>query len=532
MPRPFVRSGGLVLLGWLGAVAGPAAAQGGSYHFRTDPIAWTVCTDALIDGLECATYAVPLDYRDKGGATLTLALRRMPATGTAKGSLFFNPGGPGGTGTLQFPQWYGLFPQAVRENFDIVSWDPRGIGQSTRAQCYANGDEEAAVIGAFEAFPATYAEQAAWRDGYTAFSRACADRTGDVLSHLSTADVARDLEQLRLASGGAPLNYWGVSYGTILGATYANLFPDNIRSLVLDGNLSPQSWTAGGDPNPQWPLGDRIGSYRVAEVFEHFLQLCTAAGPDACAFAEPSLDLTRQKWTDLLNRLSRGPIELRTKAGPRTITLAGLVGKVSDGMDIVWPVPGASGWVATAEALQTLHETAKSPPPAPARPETARPDSKPAPYEGAEGVIAVMCGDAPTVTLDRFPTLASEAMLRSGHFGLATSFAEFPCSTWTIRAADPYSGPWNTPLSARPLVVNTTHDPSTPMPNAEEMIDALPGAVLLRVNGYGHTTLLNPSTCANDRIAAYLTEGTLPPPDTFCAKDRQPFEQPDGAATK
>lgn len=522
--------GGLAVLWIFGA--GAVAAEDSAYHFRTEPIAWVACKDPLIDGLECATYDVPLDYRETGGKTLTLALRRMPASGTSKGIVFFNPGGPGGTGTLQFPQWYGLFPQAVRENFDIVSWDPRGIGESTRAQCYDNGDEEAAVIGAFEAFPVTYAEQAAWHEGYSAFSKACADKAGEVLSHLSTADVARDLEQLRLASGGAPINYWGVSYGTILGATYANLFPDNIRSFVLDGNLSPQAWTAGGDPNPQWPLGDRIGSYQVAEVFEHFLQLCTAAGREACAFAEPSLDLTRRKWTSLLDRLSIGPIELKTKSGTRNITLAALVGQVSDGMDIVWPVPGASGWTAAAEALQALHEAAKAPPSAPTKAEAAKPDSKPAAYEGAEGVLAVMCGDAPTVTIDRFPTLASEVMLRSGYLGLATSFNEYPCSTWTIRAADPYRGPWNRKLSARPLVVNTTHDPSTPMQNAEQMIEVLPGAVLLRVNGYGHTTLLNQSSCANDLIGTYVNNGTPPPPDTFCAQDRQPFEMPDGAATK
>jgi pimeloyl-ACP methyl ester carboxylesterase len=501
----------------------PAAGQD-AYHFRDAPIEWSACPDPAIERIECATYDVPLDYRQPGGPTLKLALRRMRAEGPSKGVLFFNPGGPGGTGTGQFPQWYGQFPEEVRLSFDLVSWDPRGIGESTRAQCFDNGEQEAALIGVLGAFPTSYDEQRAWTDAYARFSEACAEKAADTLRHLSTADVARDLEQLRLASGGGPLNYWGVSYGTLLGATYANMFPDNIRALVLDGNLSPLAWTANGDPHPQWPLGDRIGSYVVADVFKHFLQLCAAAGPEKCRFAAANYDLTQRKWNDLLNRLSEGPIDLKLETGVRQITLSDLVEQISDGMDIVWPLPGASGWASIGEALQSLHEAGKAAPRAAAQAKPASVSSEPSAYEGAEGVTAVMCGDAPSVSAGRFATLASEVQLRSGYFGLSTSYQEFPCSSWTIRAVDPYRGPWNAMASAAPLVVNTTHDPSTPMPNAEAIASLMPGAVLLRVNGFGHTTLLNRSTCANDHIAKYLVDGEMPPPDSWCEQDRQPFE--------
>jgi pimeloyl-ACP methyl ester carboxylesterase len=516
----------------LGAGTLPAAAQHTIYHFKDDPIAWSACPDAAIVGLECANYQVPLDYRHADGTTIDLALRRMPATDVATGILFFNPGGPGGTGTGQFPQWYGQFPEAVRQSFDIVSWDPRGVGESTQAKCFDDGSAEAALIGDLGAFPTSYTEQGKWSVAYAALSEACAAKAANILAHFSTADVARDLEQLRLAAGGAKLNYWGVSYGTFLGATYANLFPDNIRTLVLDGNLSPLAWTANGNPKPQWPLGDRIGSYAVADVFQHFLRHCAAAGMEKCAFAEASYDLTALKWNALLNRLSAGPIELKSVDGVRTITLNTLVGQISDGMDIVWPLPGANGWASVGQALQALHEAGKAAPSAAGATAEARPaavstavGAASGRYDGAEGVIAVICGDAPTVALDRFPTLASEAQLRSGYFGLSTSYAEFPCSSWIIRAADPYAGPWNTPLSVPPLVVNTTHDPSTPMPNAEAMVDLLSGARLLKVNGYGHTTLLNRSTCANDLIATYLLDQKLPSPDIWCTQDRQPFEE-------
>lgn len=510
----------------------PAAARGTAYHFKDAPIEWSACPDPMIEGLECAAYAAPLDYREAEGATIQLALRRMPARGgAAKGILFFNPGGPGGTGSGQFPQWYGQFPAAVRQSFDIVSWDPRGIGESTQGQCFDSADKEAALLGDLGAFPTTFAEQKAWNDAYAAFAKACAANASEILAHVSTADTARDLEQLRIAAGGAKLNYWGVSYGTFLGATYANLFPDNIRALVLDGNLSPLAWTADGVSNPQWTIGDRIGSYEVAGVFEHFLQLCAAAGPDRCGFAAANYDLTRQKWNDLLTRLSEGPIELTSGGGRREITLNTLVGQISDGMDIVWAIPGANGWASIGQALQAIHEAGKAAPvsrsggtagsAAPAAPAGPAPST----YDGAEGATAVICGDAPSVSPERFPTLSSEVMLRSGYFGLSTSYAQLACTTWTIGAADPYLGPWDAPLSAAPLIVNTTHDPSTPMQNAEAMADLLPGAVLLRVNGYGHTSLLNQSTCANDLIAAYLLDRKLPPPNVWCTQDRQPFEE-------
>jgi pimeloyl-ACP methyl ester carboxylesterase len=497
------------------------------YHFGDAPIEWSACSDPMIDGLECAVYQVPLDYRQVDGPSLELALRRMRATGEAPtGTLFFNPGGPGGTGSVQFPQWYGLFPEAVRRSFDIVSWDPRGIGESTQPRCFEDSAQEAALIGDLGAFPATYDEQRIWKNAYGKFAEACAANAAEMLAHLSTADTARDLEQLRIAAGGGLMSYWGVSYGTFLGATYANLFPENVRALVLDGNLSPLAWTADGDGDPQWPLGDRIGSYQVANVFDHFLQLCAAAGPDRCAFAAANYDLTRRKWRDLLDRLSAGPIELSSDSGARTITLNKLVGRISAGMDVVWAIPGAKGWTSIARTLQAIHEAGKAPPHPLAKAAPATPaDSAPAPYDGDEGVIAVMCGDAPTVSLERFPTLASEIMLRSGYFGLWTSYWQFPCSSWAVDAADPYAGPWNARSAAAPLVVNTTHDPSTPMQNAEAMAGLLPGAVLLIIDGYGHTTLLNRSSCADALIAAYLTKLEPPPPGTRCTQDRQPFEE-------
>ena len=496
--------------------------------FGTVPIAWQACDEAPVAGLECAVYTVPLDYRDPSGTTIQLALRRMPATGAHRvGTLFFNPGGPGGTGTGQFVEWLGQFSPAVRARFDIVSWDPRGVGESTAVQCFASPEAEGAVLGRVGAFPVTFVEQAAFVTTWRTFADACAAAQPDLLAHVSTADTARDLEQLRIASGGEDLNYWGVSYGTFLGATYANLFPAHIRALVLDGNLSPLAWTANGDPSPQQTIGQRIGSQQAPEVFALFLQFCTAAGREACPFAESSVDLTTRKWEDLLNRLSQGSVTIQTANGPRAMDLSTLVGQIDNSLDIVWPIPGASGWPATGAAMQMIYEAAN----APAVASSPVPDEGPASptastqsYAGPEQALAVTCGDTASPSLERLPSLAAESQLEAGYFGLSTLYNDYPCTFWGVAAADPYTGPWDTPLSANPLIVNTTHDPSTPMQNAEQMAELLPGAVLLRVNGYGHTSLLNTSTCADELISAYLTETKLPLPDTWCAQDRQPFQ--------
>lgn len=503
-----------------------ADSSDGRYAFSRKAIAWAPCPATTVAGLQCATYTVPLDYRHAEGKTITLALRRMPATGTSRGTVFFNPGGPGGTGTGQFPEWLGQFPAQLRQSYDLVSWDPRGVGLSTAVQCYPNGDAEGAVIGDLGTFPVTYAEQAAYTRGYQAFAQQCAATQREIAAHVSTADSARDLEQLRIASGGAPLNYWGVSYGTFLGATYANLFPRHIRSLVLDGNLSPLAWTNDGHPDAQQSVGMRIGSMQNADVFDQFLSTCAAAGPKKCAFAGATFTATKQKWDAMLASLALKPVTVQTPNGPDTIGAADLVSQMSNGLDIVWPIEGsASGWSGNAGALQSLYEAITAAPAKAAAPRAAAASTTPGSYVGAEQPLSITCGDVARPSAARIPSLAVEAQQQAGYFGLSTLYNDFPCTFWTIKAADPYAGPWDKRLSARPLVVNTTHDPSTPYQNATAMAELLDGAVLLTVNGYGHTSLLNPSACAYDHITRYILTGALPAAGTYCAQDIQPFER-------
>src|SRR5262249_54330065 len=151
------------------------------------------------------------------------------------GSLILNPGGPGGPAFEELPILYAALPAALPARFDIIGFDPRGVGESAPVHCFVSAEESAVFFAAEPRVPVGPAEEAVLRRSYEALARRCGERNAAVLPHLSSANVARDLDRLRQAVGDPRLNYWGVSYGTYLGATYANLFPDRIRAMLLDG---------------------------------------------------------------------------------------------------------------------------------------------------------------------------------------------------------------------------------------------------------------------------------------------------------
>jgi pimeloyl-ACP methyl ester carboxylesterase len=219
-----VAVGLLVSLLALPAVAGDQATSGGGV--AVPRLAWAACGDEA-PGFECATVQVPLDYDRPRGAKISLALTRLPATdpGRPIGSIFFNPGGPGGSG-VGFLQAVGtfLYSDEVRARFDLVSFDPRGVAASTPLQCFDTTDDALAALAPM-AFPVTRAEERVWIQADQAWQHACAERGGPILDHMSTANVARDMDLLRRAVGDRKMTYVGYSYGTAIGSTYATCSP-------------------------------------------------------------------------------------------------------------------------------------------------------------------------------------------------------------------------------------------------------------------------------------------------------------------
>jgi pimeloyl-ACP methyl ester carboxylesterase len=481
----------------------------------------------MAGGFLCATVAAPLDYSNPAGPKIRLAVVEHVATGPARrGVIFFNPGGPGGPGTVQLPAYIGFWPKQLLRDYDIVSWDPRGSGASTAVQCFASAAAESAFLGKYALFPAGRGQQRGYIRRWREFGKICAARNGALLRHVSTADSARDLNLLRQALGQPKLNYLGISYGTFLGATYANLFPRRVGRLVLDGNVPPRAWTNSGRPNPALSTYLRMGSDQAAaKALAAFLRICGQRSTRACAFSAGSPAATRAKWGALLARLRKAPIIL----GGAAYTYAYVVTSVSTALPYVQPhttpVTGGSfpGWPQAAQGLQQLWLARNAT-------TAARPGTPPAaaaatgqPYPGVEQGYAVQCNEAPSPPPSAYAGLQRLVLRRSGVIGLPDLWSnDEPCATWPVRGQDTYTGPWNTPTNPI-LVIGNTTDPFLPLRDDIAMTRQLANARLLVVHGYGHTAFLNPSTCANTYMTAYFRTGALPPKGTVCHQNLPPF---------
>jgi pimeloyl-ACP methyl ester carboxylesterase len=522
------------LLGAAGTL--PASAASAAAASPVPAVGWHRCPAGsagdMAGGFTCATVAAPLDYRDPSGPKIRLALVEHRATGpTSRGVIFFNPGGPGGAGTVQLPAYIGFFPKKLLNEYDIVSWDPRGSGASTAVQCFPSQAAESAFLGKFSFFPVGRGQQRGYIRRWREFGKICAARNGALLRHVSTADSARDLNLLRQDLGQPKLNYLGISYGTFLGATYANLFPRRVGRLVLDGNVPPEALTNGGRPNPRLSTYLRLGSDQAAaRTLAAFLRICGQRSTQACAFSAGTPAATRAKWDALLGRLRQAPISL----GGTAFTYAEVVTNVSFGLAIVQPfstpVPdnSAPGWSGIAQGLQQLWTAGSGT-------ASARPGMPPATaaagaqrYGGAEQAYAVQCDEAPSPPASAYAGLQRLLLRRSGVIALPDLWSlDEPCATWPVRGQDTYNGPWNARTSPV-LVIGNTTDPFLPLRDDIAMTRQLGSARLLVVRGYGHTALLNPSTCASNYMTAYFQTGALPPKGTVCGQNLPPFAPPAG----
>jgi pimeloyl-ACP methyl ester carboxylesterase len=481
-------------------------------------------------GFQCATARVPLDYRHPHGAMISIAVIRHLATDRSHyaGTLFVNGGGPSEQIEPFVAAEFSLIPAAIRARFDIITFDPRGFGFSTAVRCFPTAAAESEFLGGLPPFPVGAQQDAVWERTYARFDALCAQRNGSLLDHDTTADVARDMNLLRQAVGAPRLNYIGLSYGTGLGATYANLFPAAVGHMVLDGNLNPVTWTSGGS------LPDSLredSDLAAAAGMRSFLDLCGKAATAACAFSAGTPAATEAKFGTLLHRLLLHPATIGTP--PQTYTYADTIA----GIPLDYTSEIASGtafstgdwqsgatllqqlWTASATGEGSAADGAADHAPASA---AAAADS---PYTGPEQTYAVYCADSADPRSTReWAAAARLGYARAGGFGLDWAWTEEACADWPDGAGeDRYTGPWNRRTASPILVIGNTGDPNTPYQDSVAMSRDLARARLLTVDGYGHTEFLNPSTCATDYEVSYLTTGALPPAGTVCAQNDTPF---------
>jgi len=502
-----------------------------------DRLTWKSCHTDFGPSFQCAVAQVPLDYDAPNGAKIDLALTRLPATDHAHriGSLFLNPGGPGGSG-VDFLLGLGsfLYSDEVRARFDLVGFDPRGVIRSTPLRCFDSDVNWPALPPA--AFPLNRQQAAAQAAYDRTIDAACRQRGGAIRDHMSTADVARDLDRLRELVGDRQLTYAGYSYGSYLGVTYANLFPDKVRALLVDGVVDPIAWSTGrGREGTVIPFSTRLRSDTGAQkTLNEFFRLCNAGGP-RCAFSGHA----GTRYGQLAKRLLRHPVEFPLGDGTSiTVDYTFLVSFTGTLLyqSSIWPDLAAvladvdalsRGQAEPAEVPARASAALKAaafPPRYLAPQAAAGPTSIEEDYANIlEGSTGVACSDStnPT-TYEAWYDSGIIADRKSGYFGRPWTWAWSTCAEWPGADADRYTGPWNAKTANPMLVVGNLFDPATRYQGAQIVHNLLPNSALLTVHGWGHTSLFL-STCADQAIARYLIAQVTPRPGTVCRQDVVPF---------
>lgn len=449
----------------------------GSEGFVPDPIVWEECGQ-----MECASPLVPRDYEDPDGALVQLFVVRSPATGERKGALFVNPGGPGASGAEFASVLPLILPDEIVESFDIVGVDPRGVGGSTPIDCGVPPEELYGVDPTID----SPADRDALLDVSERYVNDCAIRYGDLLPYVGTADVARDMDAVRAAMGDDQLSFLGFSYGSAIGQVYADLFPDRVRSMVLDGILA--LGPTGIELAAEQAQGFETALARYAEycdagegcrtagdalgAVEQALALAEQPGgipaPDADRPAGPGealLGVTYALYSQpLWNRLDAAVADALDGDGSGLVDLAdGYIGLGAfevyfavNCLDFTWPADAAS----FLEAGKTVGEAAP-------------------------------------------------------HFGEAIVTDYVRCADWPV-PSDPLEAV--TAAGAPPiLVVSTTGDPATPYEAGVTLAERLESGVLVTNEGEGHTVVADGNDCIDRIVVDYLVDDIVPDDGVTCS---------------
>jgi pimeloyl-ACP methyl ester carboxylesterase len=443
--------------------------------------------------MQCTTVAVPRDPSHPDGAVIAMAIDRHPATGQKIGSLLVNPGGPGASGVDALPDLVSRMPAALLARFDIVGFDPPGVARTAPVTCldsaglarYFHVDPEPTSQAGFDALIAAD----------RTFAAGCASRSAAELAYVSTVDAARDLDVLRAALGDSKLTYLGFSYGTLLGATYAGLYPTHVRALVLDGALDPALPTIA-------ELDEQSAS--LENQLHQFFASC--AQQLSCSW-KPAGNPT-SAYQALLAKVRVDP--LPTHGSSRTVGPSELL------YGTAVTLYSTSTWTDLADALQAAGRGDGT--------ELLRLFDA---YTGrqADGTYsnlfeanaAINCLDARPPSVAAIAAAAPTAAAVAPIFGLQNLYSEAGCSVWPVPATGRV-GPVRAEGSPPIVVVGSTGDPITPYSWAQSLVRELANGVLLTRVGDGHTAYGN-SACIRSNVDRYLITLAPPPADTRCASD-------------
>ncbi len=478
-PRPLPSASG-------GTTAAPAALR----RFYDQRLTWRPCRT----GDRCARLRVPLDYAHPDGRTLSLALLDVPAGDPEQrvGSLVVNPGGPGASGVDYAADATTYFGPALRQVFDIVGFDPRGVGRSDPLHCASTQTLDRFV--AADPDPDTPAEVRRFDAAQRRFGEGCLADSGSLTRHISTVEAARDMDVLRAALGEPRLTYFGASYGTFLGATYAGLFPHRVGRMVLDGAIDPSLSTL------QMSLVQARG-FEVA--LRSYVKSCVDRG--GC-FLGSSVDAGITRIQDFLAQVERHSLPA---TGGRRLAIGNAVYGVWLPLynKSYWPILDnalKAGFAGDGGPLLTLSDAYVS------RGPTGYTDNL------MEALYAVNCLDHDdAVPSSKVASYLPRFEKASPTFGAIFAYGLSGCASWPVhtgRVPAPIHAPGAPPI----LVVGTTRDPATPLAWARALAHQLDSGVLVTRNGDGHTGYREGNACVDRTVESYLVSGTVPKREVHC----------------
>ena len=456
-------------------------------HRAAAPAGWSFCGGDFL----CRTLQVPLDYDNPQGKHISLAVLRKQATDSRHriGSVLMNPGGPGGSGVQFLRDNVDSFVR-LNVRFDLVSWDPRGVGDSTPFTCLDGPHLDAYL--ALDSVLDDPVEKATYIQANRDFADGCRQRSGDLLPFMDSETMARDMDSIREAVGDSKLTYLGFSYGTLLGEWYAHLFPTRVRALALDGVVDPDA-LGGADP---------IGQ---VEGFQNNLDAFFAACKkrSTCQYAKAG-DPSR-KIIAAMSRLDTTPLAVGNRQLTRSLALDGVIGALYD----------EGSWPDLDDALTALDGGDGRRLLGLADFENQRNTDGTYANEINGASLATSCLDSEVpADISEYDNLGPELAKASPLFGLWAQYGALQCAVWPV-------GPKNQAVritinnTAPILLVGATNDPATPYEDAVAVADEIPGSVLLTREGNGHTSYFD-SQCIQDAEDAYLIDLSLPSTGTVC----------------
>ena len=449
---------------------------------------WTECGE----GFQCATASAPLSWHDPGEGSIEIALKRIPASGQKIGSLLVNPGGPGGSG-VDFVGDPARFGQSLRTSFDIVGFDPRGVGQSTPVKCYDDAGKDEFLSTDYPYTPAGLADR---QNSVRDWAEACAENTGPLLENVDTQSAARDMDMLRGALGDDKLNYLGFSYGTQLGATYAGLFPDRAGRLVLDGALDTT-------------LGSDEVALQQAEGFESALRAYVTdcqAGSDCPLEGDVTAGL--QQIQALVEDAEPNPIPTSSgRAVTKKLAFYGVAVTMYD----------EASWSFLTQALrEVLLEGTGDDLLYLADVYNERNDDGTFKSNSEEAFRAINCADSRAEDdMTKMRELAADIQEAAPTLGESFGYSGIECTDWPY---PPAKQEFDTAAKGAPpiVVIGTTNDPATPYRWAESLAETLSSGVLVTYEGEGHTAYGRSNNCIGSAVEDYLVEGTVPEEGLTC----------------